>query len=136
MPWTETAPMNERMRFVIDAERGLYSMRELCQRYGVSRKDWLQVARPVRQSLRLLYNEERPHQFLRGRPPASLHRSSPRSYTGRVPLFEYPGHYLVKRVTNAETIRLKTQLLFLANALKQHVVGLEEVGDGIWSIHF
>jgi hypothetical protein len=39
-------------------------------------------------------------------------------------------------VTNAGTIRLRKRLLFLANALKQHPVGLEEVGDGIWSIHF
>ena len=85
---------------------------------------------------RLLYNEERPHQFLDGRTPASVYRPSPRSYTGRVPPFEYPGHYLLKRVTNAGTIRLKARLLFLANALKQHVVGLEEVDDGIWSIHF
>ena len=39
MPWTETAPpMNERMRFVTDRERDLYSMVELCERYGVSRK--------------------------------------------------------------------------------------------------
>jgi len=85
---------------------------------------------------RLVYNEERPHQFLGGRTPASIYGPSPRSYTGRVPAFEYPGHYLTKRVTNAGTIRLKTRLLFLANALKQHVVGLEEVDDGIWSIHF
>src|SRR2546422_306129 len=28
MPWTETAPMKERMRFVTDQERGLYSMME------------------------------------------------------------------------------------------------------------
>jgi hypothetical protein len=39
-------------------------------------------------------------------------------------------------VTNACTIRRKKRVLFLANALKQHVVGLEEVDDGIWSIYF
>jgi len=38
MPWTETAPMNERRRFVVDCEEDLYSMRELCQRYKLSRK--------------------------------------------------------------------------------------------------
>ena len=38
MPWTETAPMNERMRFITEWERDLYSMVELCERYGVSRK--------------------------------------------------------------------------------------------------
>src|SRR5437879_9015463 len=46
------------------------------------------------------------------------------------PPVEYPGHFLVKRVTNAGTTRLKKRLLFLANALKQHPVGLEEVEDG------
>ena len=38
MPWRETAPMKERLRFVTDWERALYSMVELCERYGVSRK--------------------------------------------------------------------------------------------------
>jgi transposase-like protein len=38
MPWRETAPMKERMRFVTEWERDLYSMVELCARYGVSRK--------------------------------------------------------------------------------------------------
>ena len=38
MPWAETEFMKERMRFVTDAERGLYSMTELCARYGISRR--------------------------------------------------------------------------------------------------
>jgi hypothetical protein len=28
------------------------------------------------------------------------------------------------------------KLLFIANALKQHHLGLEETDDGIWSIYF
>jgi hypothetical protein len=31
---------------------------------------------------------------------------------------------------------VRNALLFIANALKQHAIGLEEVADGIWSIHF
>jgi transposase InsO family protein len=85
---------------------------------------------------RHLYNDERPHEALDGRTPASLYHRSPREYTGRLPPVEYPGHFLVKRVTNAGTIRLKKRLLFLATALIQHPVGLEEVDDGIWSIYF
>ncbi len=85
---------------------------------------------------RILYNEERPHQFLAGRTPASLYRPSPRLYTGTVPPIEYPGHYIPKRVTNAGTIRFKKRLLFIANSLKQQIVGLEEVDDGVWSIYF
>lgn len=38
MPWKEASPMTERIRFVLDHERQFYSMTELCQRYGVSRK--------------------------------------------------------------------------------------------------
>jgi transposase-like protein len=38
MPWAETEPMKERMRFVADADRDLYSMTELCTRYGISRR--------------------------------------------------------------------------------------------------
>jgi hypothetical protein len=87
-------------------------------------------------AFRHLYNEERPHEALQDRPPATLYCPSPRAYTGTLPPVEYPGHFIVKRVTNAGAIRLKKRLLFIANALKQHPVGLEEVDDGIWSIHF
>jgi transposase InsO family protein len=82
------------------------------------------------------YNEERPHAFLKGRTPSALYRPSTRTYTGALPPLEYPGHFLVKRVTNAGTIRFKTRLLYLSTALKAHRVGLEEVDDGIWSLHF
>ena len=87
-------------------------------------------------AFRHLYNEERPHEALGCRPPASLYRPSAREYVGALPPVQYPGHFIVKRVTNAGTIRLKKRLLFIANALKQRPVGLEEVDDGIWSIHF
>ncbi len=65
-----------------------------------------------------------------------LSRTPPRAYPGSLPPLEYPGHFLMKRVTNAGTFRLKRRLLFIANALKQHPIGLEEVNDGIWSIYF
>ena len=38
MPWRETSPMEERIRFVKDCRSGLYEMSELCDRYGISRK--------------------------------------------------------------------------------------------------
>ena len=33
------------------------------------------------------------------------------------------------------SFRFKDRLLFIANALKQHRIGLEETGDGVWSIY-
>ena len=38
MPWMETAPMEQRTAFIADYQQGLYSMTDLCARYGVSRK--------------------------------------------------------------------------------------------------
>jgi putative transposase len=87
-------------------------------------------------AFRTVYNDERPHAALAGQPPASLYRPSPRRYTGGLPPLEYPGHFIVKRVTDGGEIYFKKRLLFLAKALHQHTVGLEEIADGIWSIHF
>lgn len=82
------------------------------------------------------FNQERPHSALGGDPPAARYTASPRPFPNRLPPLEYPGHFLVKRVTNAGTFRLKHKLLFIANALRQNHVGLEETADGIWSIYF
>lgn len=38
MPWLETVPMTERMRFVVAVEAGEQPMAELCRRFGISRK--------------------------------------------------------------------------------------------------
>src|SRR6266496_1334269 len=38
MPWLETAPVDERERFIADYQLDLYTMADLCARYNVSRK--------------------------------------------------------------------------------------------------
>lgn len=38
MSWSETSCMEQRARFVLDALQGVFTMSELCHRYGVSRK--------------------------------------------------------------------------------------------------
>jgi hypothetical protein len=82
------------------------------------------------------FNDERPHDALHGCTPASQYRSSPRSYPRILPPQEYPGHFLVKKITTAGTFRFGDRLLFLAKSLTRLHVGLEETADGIWSIYF
>ena len=82
------------------------------------------------------YNEERPHEALGDRPPGSVYQRSPRPLPSRPPTIEYPGHYQVRFVCNSGTFRFKNKCIFIANALKQHYIGLDEVDDGIWSIYF
>lgn len=38
MPWTETTPMRERIRFWRDYQRGIFRFNELCESHGISRK--------------------------------------------------------------------------------------------------
>ena len=39
MPWSQTDPVKERMKFVVLAHEGIYSMTELCERFGISRQE-------------------------------------------------------------------------------------------------
>lgn len=87
-------------------------------------------------TFRTLYNQERPHQALRGETPSARYRSSPRSFPDPLPPIEYPGHFLVREITGAGTFRFGERLYFLSNALRHHPVGLEETDDGLWSIYF
>ena len=82
------------------------------------------------------YNEVRPHDTLQGQTPASVYHASPRPYPKRLPPIEYPGHYLVKRITSGGTFRFGRRLLFLATPLEGYDVGLDEIEDGVWSIYF
>lgn len=37
MPWSETSTMDQKRLFIKDYHRGVFSMAELCRRYGISR---------------------------------------------------------------------------------------------------
>jgi putative transposase len=83
---------------------------------------------------RTRYNEERPHDGIEGDLPAQRWAPSPRAYPEHIPAPEYPSHLEVRRVSTAGTFRLKARQPFLSQALNEQDIGLEEVGDGCWSI--
>lgn len=64
----------------------------------------------------------------------ALHRAC--SHRRVIPTPEYPLHFLVKKVTDAGTFRFQRRVLYIANALVDQHLGLEETDDGIWSIYF
>jgi transposase InsO family protein len=82
------------------------------------------------------YNTERPHERLGQETPASRYNASARAYPERLPTLEYPRHFLVKKITTGGTFRFQHRLLYLANAMVDQHIGLEETEDGIWAIHF
>ena len=38
MPWRETSPMNEKTQFIVGYLRDVFTITELCEHYGISRK--------------------------------------------------------------------------------------------------
>lgn len=82
------------------------------------------------------FNDQRPHESLGQKPPASLYRPSPRAYPPRLPPLAYPGHFEVRRVGSNGCILWKGRPLPLSHCLSGQDVGLEEVDDGIWSLFF
>jgi len=82
------------------------------------------------------YNELRPHEALGDVTPNSRWTPSPRPFPNKIESPDYPGHFVVRRVSNAGTFRLNKAQRFLSAALAQHHIGFEEIDDGLWSIYF
>jgi putative transposase len=80
------------------------------------------------------YNFERPHEALDDEPPASLWTPSQRAYPDRIGPPEYPGHFELRRVSNAGHFRMGAQHYFISHALKDDNIGLEAIDDGLWNI--
>ena len=75
------------------------------------------------------------HERLQLATPASAYPHSPRPYAERLPPLEYPRHSLVKKITTGGTIRVRQKLLYLANAMVDQHIRLEETDEGIWTIY-
>jgi transposase InsO family protein len=80
------------------------------------------------------YNDERPHEALADAVPSDRWHPSLRAYPERVRAPEYPGHLHVQPVSSTGCFRLKAHEPFLSTALRDELIGLEEVGDGIWNV--
>jgi len=82
------------------------------------------------------FNEERPHEALGMKRPGELYQSSSRTMPKRIERYEYPAHYLVRRVSRAGTIRVFHKQIFVSNTLHEDYVGLEEVDDGVYDLFY
>lgn len=85
---------------------------------------------------RRCFNEERPHEALRQVTPTTLYVSSPRPFPKVIEPPTYPAHFEVRRVSRNNGIRWNSQWINVSSTLREEYIGLEEVGDGIWSVWF
>ena len=83
------------------------------------------------------YNEVRPHEALGQRTPESLYRSSLTRYSeGPLPELEYPDRFQVLKTYANGVISFGSTQWLISGTLKNQRVGLEEVDDAQWNVHF
>jgi len=105
-----------------------------------------ETARPPRANLREQqkafdefrqeYNEERPHEALKGETPGECYEDSPRPYRSRLRPVAYPSDFEVRLVSKGGQIRWNRALVFVGRALRGEPIGLEPMEDGKWRVWF
>lgn len=82
------------------------------------------------------YNEERPHESLGQRPPASVYQPSLRAMPRRLPEPDYPVEAAVRQVRSNGEIKWRGDLIHICSALVGEAVAVEESEDGYWQVRF
>lgn len=85
---------------------------------------------------RRIFNEERPHEALGQETPAAHFAPAARSYSGRLNQPEYPVGHQVRRVRQNGEIKWGGTLIFLSQALAGEPVGIAEIDEGRFTVHF
>lgn len=84
---------------------------------------------------RVYFNEERPHESLGQVPPATVHQTSARPYREAEP-FDYSRFDDVRVVKRGGAIGFRRSNIGITAALEGHEVGLLELDDDVWLVHF
>ena len=82
------------------------------------------------------FNEDRPHDSLGKKTPASVFVPSPRKFEARVARFDYRSHLETRLVSTSGSFKWRGQAVFLSDVLGGEWIALEEVEYGIWIIWF
>lgn len=82
------------------------------------------------------FNQVRPHEAIGMKRPGEIYQASERKMPKRIETYDYPDHFLVRRVSRAGTIRVFRNQVFVSNTLQEDYVGLEEVADGVYDLYF
>ena len=68
--------------------------------------------------------------------PSEVYRHSSHQLPSRLDTYDYPEHFLVRRVSRCGTIRVLHNQIFVSQVLNEDYVGLEEVEDGLYDLYF
>jgi hypothetical protein len=105
-----------------------------------------ETARPPRHSLRAhqvtfdrfrkVYNDERPHEALANKTPASVYEPSLRRLPLRLPELEYPSTNELRTVAHNGDIKWKGRRVYIGESLANEIIGIEEVAEATHVVRF
>ena len=82
-----------------------------------------------------MYNHIRPHRALELETPATVYEPSPRPFPEKLPIFEYPPHFKVRKVHGNGCMIWGGEHIFVSRILIEERLGLEAEDDGLWSLY-
>ena len=82
------------------------------------------------------YNNERPHESLDMKTPASVYYPSKRKMPKKFRAYDYPLHVEVRKVSGNGGIRWRHGWVNVSQTLMEEYIGFEEVEDGIHNVYF
>lgn len=82
------------------------------------------------------YNQERPHESLGQKPPASAYNSSARSYPKKLVEMEYDNDFVLRRVTCMGAFSWGGRKVFASTSLAGEMLGLRAASDRTWEVFF
>lgn len=82
------------------------------------------------------YNNERPHEALEQRTPASLYAPSPRLYPEIVSDPTYPQDVVAKRVTSSGMLHWQGCTWYVSWIVRDELIGIRDLGDDQWCVQF
>jgi len=83
------------------------------------------------------FNNERPHEALEQKPPATRYTASARNYEHALTEPDYPLHDLVLKVSSSGSIWLpQRRCFYISTSLAGQPIGVKELDDGRWNVHF
>ena len=84
---------------------------------------------------RVRYNQVRPHEALRLRPPGQSYRPSRRRLPHRLPDWKYPSAWRTRRVSADGRLFWQGRQRFVGRAFGGEIVGLRPRGAEVWEVH-
>jgi len=83
------------------------------------------------------YNNDRPHEGIGQRPPASVYQPSALPLPRKLPALQYPAHFEKRLVSKNGGIRwYRGGWVNVSYLLAGEYVGLEEIADGVCDVYF